>query len=142
LNKYETFIIKENTLGQWEGALESSGVYENDEWVRTPAKMEVLGHEPSVDTIFTRADQYIESNYPELTRVIVQSARWHKDDASPKQVDLLRRYRFPVIQEEGKFFLRDGMNKVPLTKGLAGKLITKKLNDFKQFSADRKRATA
>lgn len=134
LDKHETFILKENTLGKWEGAIESTAEWNGSDYVKHEPRLEVLGTEQNIESIFTRADRFIEKEYPELTKIIVQNAHWHKDDPSPKQIACLIRYKFPIFQEGGKAFINDSGKKIPLTKGLAGKLITKKISQFQQHA--------
>lgn len=134
LDKHESLILKEDTLGKWEAAIEATAEHNGTDFIKCDPKLEPLGQDVTIEGIFTRADRFIESNYPDLTKIIVQHASWHNNDASPKQYKLLSDWKLPVFQQDGKFFINDSGKKIPLTKGLAGKLITKKLSDFKQKS--------
>lgn len=148
LSKYESMIIRENTLGQFEACIESTGIYnyQSNEWQKSEPSIEVLGLSPSIEDIFRRADRFVESERPEIVRILAQNASWHKEAPTEKQIACLQRYRYPVIiditPEGKKFFINDSGHKITLTKGLANRIISKKIESFKQNAQYRNRTAA
>ncbi len=123
LERHETLIVQPNQLGQFEAILRTDGA---------ETKFEVLGHENSVDKILHRADSWVEKAYPDKVVLLNQSAKWHKDIASDKQVNLLKKFQYNVRTENGEPKIHNGAEWVVLRKGLASALIGKKFGDRPQ----------
>ncbi len=128
LDKHETLLIQTNQLGQFEAVLKTDADFDGEKWNARETQFEVLGHEESLDKIFKRSDSWTEKSYPDKVVLLNQSAKWHKDIASDKQINLLRKFRHNIRVENGEPKIHDGDKWVPLRKGLAHALIGKALD--------------
>lgn len=122
LNREQSMVISENALGGYQTFLKKNSS-------KIP-----LGEADSIQEIFRKSDQYIELYYPEIVKLVSQKANWHSDSPTENQIKLMLKFRIPVLQEGGKFFVTDSNGKTPLTKGLAAKIISAKINSRRQYA--------
>ena len=144
VNDFETIILRQNILDQWDAVVRATHEYKesvdksNGEitqgWVKLDEpKEEVLGQAPSVDKAFTRTDKWIEENYPDQVNLLRQKASWHDHPASEKQINFLKKHLRTAIREDATgVYWYNGKENVFLTKHLAKKLMSQKLYEWKR----------
>jgi ATP-dependent helicase IRC3 len=120
LDKGETLVLATNALGQFEARVRSGG----------SATQESLGHADTLSEAFGRADKWVEGNYEDKLNLLLQSAKWMKDNASDKQINFLRRQGFPVTLRNGEPYVFDGGQHIKLTKGMARHKIGEIMNQW------------
>lgn len=136
LNRGQSMQIKEDTLGHFEASIETVSVQNSEtmEWEPVTPSVEVLGHSATIEEVFHRSDKYITEEYSELIPLVDQKAKWRDDQASVAQFEKLKKWRVPVFEKEGKYLYLNPMTgeKEFLSKGYAGALMGKKLEEFKR----------
>lgn len=132
VSKHEIMMLSTNAIGQTEAMLRSDADFNGEVWTKREVKYEALGHADSIEEAFRRADAYVENNFDDALIILKQRAKWHKDMASAKQVTKLKLWHYNVKEMDGKPMVHDGNGWLELNKGLASRLITKKIQEFKE----------
>lgn len=126
----EHYILRQNALGKWEGIYETTVSVVDDKLIYHSPKEKVLGEDPTLPGIFTRADAYIERNHAEAMKFLPQEAKSRTKGASPKQLALLRKWNYPYVMDGDKMLAKTADGFVPITSAMASDFIGEKIAGF------------